>query len=97
MPQSIPRRELVATPAWRWEQRSTATSRGRSCLPAPLLVPSGVNESGASRCPCSSEAGEGCEQTLPAAVLGRVLVSPVVCFGLELALVQQRQQLRDLL
>lgn len=43
--------------------------------------------------------GEGkCwEPALPAAVLGRVLVSPVVCFGLELALVQQGEQLGDLL
>lgn len=47
--------------------------------------------------------GRGCgegkcwEPALPAAVLGRVLVSPVVCFGLELALVQQGEQLGDLL
>lgn len=41
--------------------------------------------------------GKGREPALPAAVLGGVLVSPVVCFGLELALVQQGEQLGDLL
>lgn len=38
--------------------------------------------------PCRLPAGAG---------LGRVLISPVVWFGLELALMQQGQQLGDLL
>lgn len=46
VPQSIPRRELVPTSAWGWEQRSTATSRGRSCLPALLLVHLGSMKAG---------------------------------------------------
>lgn len=40
---------------------------------------------------------EGLSTALPAAALGRVLVSAVVGFGLELALMQQGQQLGDLL
>lgn len=67
------------------------------CVSARCLLPSEVLDWwGWNR---GRRRGEGkCwEPALPAAVLGRVLVSPVVCFGLELALVQQGEQLGDLL
>lgn len=76
-------------------------ARSRGAAPAPAGKSSSLRD---EAFPCVSlplevlELERKCrEPALPAAVLGRVLVSPVVCFGLELALVQQGQQLGDLL
>lgn len=66
-------------------------------LPSEALGASGAEAEGHRLKGTGCGEGKGREPALPAAVLGRVLVSPVVCFGLELALVQQGEQLGDLL
>lgn len=87
------------------DQGSKTRDKVLHCVAAALVPPApggSWGPAGLRQRPQRREAsgrgeGEGCEPALPAAVLGRVLVSPVVCFGLELALVQQGEQLGDLL